>query len=97
VVLFQENVSPTQATADDPLNFAEGVITGLVQKETLNRELGSIEADPVQVQLEGTITGIAEQGDSIHQGEALFTIDDQPVVLLYGGLPSLRNITATKD
>jgi hypothetical protein len=40
VVLFQENVSPTEATADDPLNFAEVVITDLVQEETLNGDLG---------------------------------------------------------
>lgn len=97
VVLFQENVSPTEATEDDPLNFAEVVITDLVQEETLNGELGSIEADPVKVQLEGTITAIAERGDTVHQGEALFAIDDQPVVLLYGHLPSFRSIAVGED
>lgn len=97
VVVFQEKVSPTEATEDDPLNFAEVVITDLVQEETLNGTLGSIEDDPVKIQLEGTITEIAEKGDTIDQGEALFTIDDQPVVLLYGNLPSFRSIAIGED
>jgi len=92
VVVFQESVSPTETTEDDPLNFAEVVITDLVQEETFNGTLGSIQDDPVKIQLEGTITEIAEKSDTIGQGEALFTIDDQPVVLLYGDLPSFRSI-----
>ena len=97
VVVFRENVSPTEATEDDPLNFADVVITDLVQEETFNGILGSIEDDPVKIQLEGTITEIAEKGDTIGQGEAMFTIDDQPVVLLYGNLPSFRSIAIGED
>jgi peptidoglycan hydrolase-like protein with peptidoglycan-binding domain len=99
VVMFflQENSSPTGSAENEPLNFAEVVITDLVQEESFNGTLGSIEDDPVRTQLEGTITEIAERGDTISQGESLFAIDDQPVVLLYGDLPAYRDIAIGED
>lgn len=97
VVLLQENGSPTEAAEMDPLNFAEVVITDLIQEETFDGTLGSVEDDPVTTQLGGTITEIAAPGDTISQGEALYAIDDQPVVLLYGDLPAYRDIAIGED
>jgi peptidoglycan hydrolase-like protein with peptidoglycan-binding domain len=79
------------------LNFAEVVIADLIQEESFDGTLGSIEAELVTTQLGGTITEIAAPGDTIHQGEALFAIDDQPVVLLYGDLPAFRDIAIGED
>jgi peptidoglycan hydrolase-like protein with peptidoglycan-binding domain len=79
------------------LNFAEVVIADLIQEESFDGTLGSIEDDPVRTQLGGTITEIAAPGDTVHQGEALFAIDDQPVVLLYGNLPAFRDIAIGED
>jgi peptidoglycan hydrolase-like protein with peptidoglycan-binding domain/multidrug resistance efflux pump len=90
VFLLREYGSPADAAEMDPLNFAEVVITDLIQEETFNGTLGSIEDDPVTTQMGGTITEIAEKGSTISQGEALFAIDNQPVVLLYGNLPAFR-------
>ena len=92
VILLRENGSTTDASGADPLNFAEVVITDLIQEESFNGTLGFIEDDPVTTQLGGTITQIAEKGDSVSQGEALFAINDQPAVLLYGDLPAYRDI-----
>lgn len=97
VFLLQENTSPTTAAKSHPLNFAEVVITDLVQEESFDGTLGSIEDDPVRTQLEGTITEIAEKGDTVSQGEGLFAIDNQPVVLLYGDLPAFRDIAIGED
>jgi peptidoglycan hydrolase-like protein with peptidoglycan-binding domain len=97
VVLLRENGSPTEAAETDTLNFAEVVITDLIQEETFDGTLGSIEDDPVTTQLGGTITEIAAPGDTISQGEALFAIDDQPVMLLYGDLPAFRDIAIGED
>jgi peptidoglycan hydrolase-like protein with peptidoglycan-binding domain len=97
VVLLLENGSSTEAADADPLNFAEVVITDLIQEETFNGTLGSVEDDPVKTMLGGTITEIPESGDIINQGEALFAVDDQPVVLLYGDLPAYRDIAIGED
>ena len=97
VVLLPGNGSLTEDAEANPLNFAEVVITDLIQEETFDGTLGSIEDDPVTTQLGGTITEIAAPGDTISQGEALYAIDDQPVVLLYGDLPSYRDIAIGED
>lgn len=97
VFFLRENGSSTEAADAGPLNFAEVVITDLIQEETFNGTLGSIEDDPVTAQLGGTITEIAAPGDTISQGEALFAINDQPVVLLYGDLPAYQNIAIGSD
>ncbi|MFC2046543.1 hypothetical protein ACFLTC_03370, partial [Chloroflexota bacterium] len=97
VVLLQTDVSPTEAGDADPLNFAEVVITNLVQEDEFDGTLGSIEDDPFRTQRAGTITAIAEKGDTIRQGEALVAIDNQPVVLLYGDQPAFRDITIGED
>jgi len=97
VLLLRENGSPAEASGTDSLNFAEVVITDLIQEQTFNGTLGSIEDDPVTTQLGGTVTEIAEKGDTVSQGQALFAIDDQPVVLLYGELPAYRDIVIGED
>jgi len=97
VVLLQQNTSPTEATGSDPLNFAQVVIADLVQEETFDGTLGSIEDDPVTTQLGGTVTQIAAPGKTVGQGEGLFAIDNQPVVLLYGDQPAFRDITIGED
>jgi len=97
VVLLRENGSLTGAGRADPLNWAEVVITDLIQEETFNGTLGSIEDDPITTRLGGTITQIAAPGETVSQGEALFAIDDQPVVLLFGDLPAYRDIAIGED
>ena len=96
-VLLRQNGSSTEGGGEEPLNFAQVVIADLIQEETFNGTLGSIEDDPVTTQLGGTITEIAALGDTVSQGEALFAIDDQPVVLLYGDLPAFRDIAIGED
>jgi len=97
VFLRQEKASPTEAAENDPLNYAEVVIADLIQEETFGGTLGSIEDDPITTQLGGTVTEIATAGGMVSQGEALFSIDDQPVVLLYGDLPAYRDIAIGAD
>ncbi len=97
VVLLLGNGSSTEAAESDALNFAEVVTADLIQEETFNGIIGSIEDDPVRTMLGGTITEIPESGDIVSQGEALFAIDDEPVVLLYGDQPAYRDITIGED
>jgi peptidoglycan hydrolase-like protein with peptidoglycan-binding domain len=92
VYFLQLNGTSTEAAEPDPLNFAEVVITNLVQEKTFDGVIGSIQDDPVKTMLGGTITEIPEKGETIRQGEALFAIDAEPVILLYGDLPAYRDI-----
>ncbi len=47
---------------------------------------------PVFNRAAGTYTALPEVGDRIACGEPLFTVDDQPVLLLCGGLPAYRGL-----
>jgi peptidoglycan hydrolase-like protein with peptidoglycan-binding domain len=42
----------------------------------------------------GTVTELPGLGSVIDRGEALFRIDDKPIVLFYGSLPAYRTLTA---
>ena len=46
----------------------------------------------VSSQLDGTITWVAEPGAVIQQGDVLYRVDDQPVVVLYGEQPAYRSL-----
>lgn len=41
----------------------------------------------------GTVTELSEPGSVITRGQALYKVDDEPVVLLYGSLPAYRTLT----
>ncbi|THV20835.1 peptidoglycan-binding protein, partial [Glycomyces paridis] len=41
---------------------------------------------------QGTLTALPAAGDTIGRGEELYSVDDTPVVLLYGTLPAYRTL-----
>ncbi|WP_431936682.1 peptidoglycan-binding protein [Micromonospora sp. RP3T] len=47
--------------------------------------------------LSGTVTRLAGVGATVRRGEALFWVDDKPVVLLYGKLPAYRELTVGRS
>lgn len=44
--------------------------------------------------ISGTVTSLAAEGSIVGQGDILITIDQEPVVLLIGDLPTYRTLTA---
>ena len=92
VIFLPRYDTPKDDTEADPINFAEVVVTDLIQEETFNGVIGSIEDDPVKTMLGGTITELPEAGETTRQGGALFAIDNEPVILLHGELPAYRDI-----
>ena len=48
-------------------------------------------------QAQGTYTQLPDLGQVISQGQALYRVDDIPVVLLYGSTPAFRTLTAGVD
>lgn len=79
------------------LSFAEVVQTDLVQMDSFEGTLGTEDGDPVTSPAPGTVTSTAEVGTMIAQGDTFLTVDNEPVILLYGDLPAYRDLTATED
>lgn len=73
--------------------------TVTIGKETLrdtveaDGELGYGPATSAVNRLGGTVTWLPGSGDVVARGEPLYKIDNDPVVLLYGGTPAYRNLT----
>lgn len=70
-----------------------------VTRETLTAttsfdgELGYGASSTIANRLAGTITDLPEIGDLIERGKPLYSVDDQPVILLYGDLPAYRPLS----
>jgi multidrug efflux system membrane fusion protein len=85
---------------------APAVATGRpIQTVTVTREdLAEVRTVPgklaygpeleVGSRLEGTVTALAPIGSTVDRGQEVFRIDDKPVVLLTGGIPSYRALSA---
>ena len=88
-------LQPGAATSEEPSSEKS---TAAVERRTLrvveeaNGQLGHGTTQPVFGQLPGTLTEAADVGDTVERGETLFSVDDQPVALLYGELPVWRPI-----
>lgn len=90
--------STTGGTEDAvALSFAEVVQTDLVQLDSFDGTLGTEAGDPVNSPVQGTVTTTAEAGTMVEQGDVFLTVDNQPVMLLYGDLPAYRMLTAAED
>jgi peptidoglycan hydrolase-like protein with peptidoglycan-binding domain len=74
--------------------------TGKVTRQTLadtqskDGELGYGSATTVAGRLAGTVTGLPSSGSTLERGQALYRVDNTPVVLLYGALPAYRALSA---
>jgi peptidoglycan hydrolase-like protein with peptidoglycan-binding domain len=74
------------------VTFSEVVVRDLLQVEELSGTLGFDASDPIPSHTGGTLTGVVAAGDIVEQGQVLFTVDNQPVVLLYGNDPAYRDL-----
>ncbi|MCA2216787.1 peptidoglycan-binding protein [Jidongwangia harbinensis] len=75
-----------------PPATAEVTRQTLVDTATRNGELGYGEATAQHSRSAGTVTGLPGTGATVTRGKALYRIDDDPVVLLYGKLPAYRTL-----
>ncbi len=94
--LMTRSSSPaTEDETADVVNTAEVVTTDLTEIETLDGTLGRVAADPIQTLKSGVLTFAAAAGDVVENGEVLYRIEGDPVVLLTGDFPPYRNIGLT--
>ena len=97
VALLNDGTTGSTDGPAAPLTFEEVVRTDLIQMESFDGTLGTEAGDPVASPTAGTVTMTAEVGTMIEQGDVFLTVDNEPVVLLYGDLPAYRSLTATDD
>jgi multidrug efflux system membrane fusion protein len=76
-----------------PPKTAQTTRQTLVDAQTESGKLGYGDAITVNGGLAGTLTALPAVGSAIHRGQALYHVNDTPVVLLYGSLPSYRALS----
>jgi peptidoglycan hydrolase-like protein with peptidoglycan-binding domain len=79
-------------TSGPPPATAEVTRQTLTETVTASGDLGYGDALGLGSLLNGTVTGLPAVGDVIARGEELYSVDDQPVILLYGSLPAYRSL-----
>ena len=79
-------------TAPLTLNSSEVIVTDLIESEELDGTIGFVEGDSVLSRLSGTVTALPEAGAALAEGDVLFWIDNDPVVLLFGETPAYRTM-----
>lgn len=62
----------------------------LVDTQSESGELSYGEATTVNCRLGGTVTALPAPGAAVKRGQAIYRVDNAPVVLLYGVLPAYR-------
>ncbi len=89
------NDPDSAAAATDGTRTATATVTrgDLVVTETFDGTLGYADRTTVTGRVPGTVTRLAAVGSVVRRGKPLFSVDDEPVILLYGRLPSYRTMT----
>ncbi|PZG02005.1 peptidoglycan-binding protein [Micromonospora deserti] len=65
----------------------------LVDTQTRSSELGYGDTTTFASRLTGTVTSLPDIGSTRKRGQAIYRIDNTPVVLLYGSLPAYRALS----
>jgi hypothetical protein len=78
------------ASGPDPAQTVKIVRTDLSQAKDLDGQLGYGPDQTVKSHAQGTITWLPKVGAALDRGDVLFRVNDQPVVLFYGGTPLFR-------
>jgi len=76
----------------DVVNTAEVVTTDLVEVDTLDGTLGRVAEDPISSLSAGILTFVAAAGDVIDNGDVLYRVEGDPIVLLTGEAPPYRDM-----
>ena len=80
----------TETSGDVPAATAKVTRQTLVDTQTESGELGYGTPVAVTGRLAGTVTALPAVGSTVERGQAVYRVDDTPVVLLYGTLPAYR-------
>jgi peptidoglycan hydrolase-like protein with peptidoglycan-binding domain len=94
LVLSGDGGTDPAADAGPDLSTATVERRDLVERQTFDGSLGYADERSLVAARTGTVTGIADEGASLRRGDALYEVDERPVVLLYGEVPAYRALSA---
>ncbi|MEN3309009.1 MAG: hypothetical protein V7603_5211 [Micromonosporaceae bacterium] len=84
------HVDPDGGAGGLPPATAKVTRQTLVDTQTETGELGYGDAGTLASRIGGTVTALPAAGSTLTRGQALYRLDNTPVVLLYGALPAYR-------
>ena len=92
---FAKSPQATTGVADnsDPTSLTTVTRGDLTSETQVNATLGYAGNYSVVNQAQGTVTSLPAVGQVISQGQVLYEVDAQPVVLLYGSTPAYRSLS----
>ena len=76
-----------------PTSLATVFSRALSSQTNVNATLGYAEAYTVYSQAKGTLTALPTAGQVVQQGQVLYGVDGNPVVLLFGSTPAWRDLS----
>jgi peptidoglycan hydrolase-like protein with peptidoglycan-binding domain len=85
--------SPGPAHSSLPPATAKVTRQTLLDTQTESGDLGYGDETTLTSRLTGTVTALPAPGSIVKRGEALYRVDNTPVVLLYGSLPAYRALS----
>ncbi len=95
VLLTRSPTSKGQPAADTTSGGAATVQRrNLVETDTESGTLSYAGSQTIYNRLTGTTTWLPSVGQVIHPGQQLFSIDNQPVILMNGSTPAYRDLSA---
>jgi hypothetical protein len=97
VLVAQSTPATAAPPPAGPANTATVARTTLTETADVDGTLGFGDAHPVGSRTPGTLTAVAPEGATVHRGEALFSVDTEPVVLMIGALPAYRALGPGAD
>ncbi|SHN06677.1 efflux RND transporter periplasmic adaptor subunit [Cryptosporangium aurantiacum] len=97
VVREASNSAADTAATGLPPNTARVTRQTLQDAQTVDGQLGYGTSRTATSRLAGTVTQLPDSGATITRGKPLYTIDDEPVILMYGNVPAYRPLTVGSE
>ena len=94
IVTVRGDVSAPVASSAAPPATTTIVRTDLSTSVLTAATLGYTPIDPIVNRLNGTYTSLPTVGSTISDGDVLYRVDNQPVVLMIGATPAWRSFTS---
>lgn len=93
VVALATNHGSAPASGSSPLSTAQVTRQTVSTQQLVNATLGYVtDAATVGTATGGTVDAVPALGSSLKRGAVLYRIDSNPVVVMYGSLPSFRTL-----
>jgi len=97
VIVTGDDSSADAAETTTSLKTAKVVETDLVKETEYDGTLGRLVGDPIRASRSGTVTAAPSPGTTLGNGDALYSVDGEPVLGLIGDTPAYRPLTAYPD